>query len=120
MDFKHIENRFRPIYNRIFFFLVLLAVSCCITIHPADLKAAPKLSSYFKTVPGKMIDSSHLPNGIAWDLTVDINSDGHQDYIVFGQDYPGNGVTTYSPQPSRVLLGDGEGGFVIAPRSLSD
>jgi hypothetical protein len=47
----------------------------------------------------------------------DLNGDGNADLLVLGADYP-TGKSTYAPQPGRLFLGDGLGGFSLAPADL--
>jgi hypothetical protein len=52
-----------------------------------------------------------------WFEATDLNGDGNVDLLVLGADYP-IGKTTYAPQPGRLFLGDGKGGFALAPANL--
>lgn len=79
--------------------------------------ASTKLSNYYQEMPSIVFNSNYAAPNTAYD-TLDINNDGHYDIIVQGYDFPKNGATSYSPQPSIILLGDGDGGFVIAPETM--
>ena len=50
----------------------------------------------------------------------DVNGDGRADLLVLGQQYPAPGVdgTNWKTQPGRLFLGDGQGGFSLAPAAL--
>lgn len=61
----------------------------------------------FHIAPGSLIPAGHLPNDIA---VADMNRDGHQDLVIANHQSP----------YIRILLGDGKGGFGLAPGSPID
>jgi hypothetical protein len=73
----------------------------------------PTLSAYYRIVNPSVIDPTFAPKDYASFRIGDLNGDGKEDMLVLGAYYPG-GPTNYSPQPGRVLFGDGNGGFRVA------
>ncbi|WP_284180415.1 FG-GAP-like repeat-containing protein [Rhabdaerophilum sp. SD176] len=49
---------------------------------------------------------------------VDLNGDGNDDIIALGATYPTGGTPDQSAQPGYLFLGDGTGGFSLAPDSV--
>ena len=78
---------------------------------------SPSLESYYAYIPLNVVDPSYPPQG-SFNASADLNGDGNEDLIILGTDYPDGQSTSYSPQPGRVLLGDGDGGFALAPSEL--
>ena len=80
---------------------------------------APALEPYYTMLPPEVIDASYRPHGHNSAAT-DLDGDGNEDLVLFGFTYPTSDVTAanYRPQPGRVLLGDGDGGFRLAPAEL--
>ncbi len=121
-NLKYTYSEYRLRSKTIYPFLNLLFAtifSFLIVSHSVNSEASPRLSGHFTEIAEQVVDSRYSSVGLSRTITIDINSDGHQDFIVLGLDFPDyEGDTTYSPQPSRVLLGDGQGGFVVAPSEL--
>ena len=82
---------------------------------------APSLGPYYTMLPFDVIDPSYRPHN-HHSYHTDLDSDGNEDLILLGATWPDPplGVTAanYRPQPGRVLLGDGDGGFRRAPAEL--
>ena len=78
---------------------------------------SPSLESYYAYIPLNVVDPSYPPQG-SFNASADLDGDGNEDLIILGNDYPDGQSTSYSPQPGRVLLGDGDGGFTVAPSEL--
>ena len=70
----------------------------------------PPLSTYYTLIEFKPADTTFRPKDLFSPITEDINSDGKTDLLVLGSFYPGLS-TSYSPQPARIFLGDGNSGF---------
>ena len=98
-------------------------------VHVTELREAvevlesptPSLAPYYTALPFDIIDLSYRPHWHA-PYPVDLDGDGNEDLVLLGATYPwldGN-VTAenYRSQPGRVLLGDGDGGFRLAPAEL--
>ena len=77
----------------------------------------PLLESYYAYIPLNVVDPSYPPPS-SFNASADLNGDGNDDLIILGTDYPDGQSISYSPQPGRVLLGDGDGGFTLAPSKL--
>ena len=74
--------------------------------------------SYYTRIAPNVIDPGYSPEAF-FSTTADLDSDGNEDLILLGADY--HWITespSYSPQPGRVYLGDGDGGFARAPSDL--
>jgi hypothetical protein len=66
-------------------------------------------------LPTTVIDPSFAPTWFFLSAdTADLNGDGNQDLVALGANHPGGAVIN-TPQPGRVLLGDGDGHFTLAP-----
>jgi hypothetical protein len=76
----------------------------------------PSLSAYYRFTGPTIVDSTYAPKDSATFRVPDLNGDGKEDLLVLGAYYPG-GPTNYTPQPGRVLFGDGNGGFRVASAS---
>ncbi|MDD1649458.1 MAG: FG-GAP-like repeat-containing protein [Methylococcaceae bacterium] len=65
------------------------------------------------------VDSNFVANSLM-KFTGDLNKDGHVDLLVLGLDWPSSqsDLRPWSAQPGRLFLGDGLGGFTLAPESL--
>ena len=94
--------------------------------HLTELRAAtdvlsarsPSLESYYAYIPLDVVDPSYPPQPF-FSASADLDGDGNEDLIILGADYPWVGrSSSYRAQPGRVLLGDGDGGFTLAPREL--
>ena len=80
--------------------------------------SSPLLESYYSHIPLNVVDPSYPPHG-TFNASADLDGDGNEDLIILGTDYPWVGrSSSYSAQPGRVLLGDGDGGFTVAPSEL--
>ena len=79
----------------------------------------PLLEPYYTMLPIDVIDSSYQPDGHN-STSTDLDGDGNEDLVLIGHTYPSSDVTAanYRPQPGRVFLGDGDGGFRRAPAEL--
>ncbi len=97
--------------------VVVLAFAVALTAPRVPAQTGPRLADYFTTIPLTMVDASYAARHI-FPVTGDVNGDGHQDLIVLGIWQPGGGRTCCTPQPGRVLLGDGDGRFSPAPANL--
>ena len=88
------------------------------------LETVPPLAPYYTILPVEVIDPSYRPHAQSeFSASTDLDGDGNEDLVLLGATYPWAGrgdVTTenYRPQPGRVLLGDGDGGFRLAPAEL--
>ena len=84
----------------------------------APAQAGPKLAAYFTELRATAIDPGFAST---WFFlgpdTADLDGDGNQDLVALGANYPGSGVIN-TPQPGRVLLGDGDGHFTLASPDL--
>ncbi len=80
---------------------------------------APSLEPYYTMLPIEVIDPSYRPHGHN-SASTDLDGDGNEDLVLLGYTYPTSDVTAtnYRPQPGRVFLGDGDGGFRRAPAEL--
>ena len=92
--------------------LVLVAVTS------ADA-AAQVLAPYYTPLPVDVIDPSYRPHANISEAA-DLDGDGNEDLVLLGFTFPTSDVTAanYRPQPGRVFLGDGDGGFRRAPAEL--
>ena len=81
----------------------------------------PSLEPYYTMLPIDVIDPTYRPDGHT-SASTDLDGDGHEDIVVLGATWPDpeRGVTaaSYRPQPGRVFLGDGDGGFRRARAEL--
>ena len=78
----------------------------------------PSPKSHYAYIPLNVVDPSYTPQSF-FPASVDLDGDGNQDLIILGADYPWvSRLSSYSAQPGRVLLGDGDGGFTVAPSEL--
>ena len=75
---------------------------------------SPSLQSYYAYIPLDVVDPSYPPQPF-FSAPADLDGDGNEDLILLGADYPDGQSSGYSAQPGRVLLGDGDGGFAMAP-----
>lgn len=99
----------------------LLAITSALVLTTEWVLAqtGPKLAGYFTEIPSTVIPGYGPVAGVKF-TAEDLNGDGRQDLVVLGFDFPNStkppccGV----PQPGRVLLGDGDGGFAPAPAGL--
>lgn len=74
--------------------------------------------SYYTAISPSVIDPGYSPRAF-FSASADLDGDGNEDLVIFGADYPWiNRTSSYSPQPGRVYLGDGDGGFTRAPSEL--
>lgn len=78
---------------------------------------SPSLASYYAYIPLDVVDPSYPPQPF-FPASADLDGDGNEDLIILGVDYPDGQSSSYSAQPGRVLLGDGDGGFTVAPSAL--
>ena len=80
----------------------------------------PLLEPYYTLLPfDVVIDPSYRPHAHT-SASTDLDGDGNEDLVVLGFTHPTSDVTAanYRPQPGRVFLGDGDGGFRRAPAEL--
>ena len=79
----------------------------------------PLLEPYYTPLPVDVIDPSYRPPANI-SASADLDGDGHEDLVLLGFTFPTSDVTAanYRPQPGRVFLGDGDGGFRRAPAEL--
>ena len=80
----------------------------------------PSLESYYTMLPfDVVIDPSYRPHAHI-SASTDLDGDGNEDLVLLGFTHPTSDVTAenYRPQPGRVFLGDGDGGFRRAPADL--
>ena len=80
----------------------------------------PSLESYYTMLPfDVVIDPSYRPHAHI-SASTDLDGDGNEDLVLLGFTHPTSDVTAenYRPQPGRVFLGDGDGGFRRAPAEL--
>ena len=79
----------------------------------------PSLEPYYTLLPLDVIDPSYRPHGHN-SASTDLDGDGNEDLVLLGFTFPMPDVTSanYRPQPGRVFLGDGDGGFRRAPAEL--
>ena len=79
----------------------------------------PSLETYYAPLPVDVIDPTYRPH-VNFSEFVDLDGDGNQDVVLLGWTFPTDGVTAvnHRPQPGRVFLGDGDGGFRRAPAEL--
>ena len=79
------------------------------------------LESYYTMLPFDVIDPSYRPHQ-HHSYHTDMDGDGNEDLVLLGATWPDPplGVTAenHRPQPGRVLLGDGDGGFRRASSEL--
>ena len=80
---------------------------------------SPSLEPYYTPLPVEVIDPSYRPQANISE-PADLDGDGNEDFVLLGLTSPIDGVTAenYRPQPGRVFLGDGDGGFRRAPAEL--
>lgn len=83
-------------------------------------QSAPKLAPYYTPIAETVVDASYRPTNIAPSVLgiADLNGDGNQDLVVLGLSSASSGPCCGTPQPGRVLLGDGNGRFTVAPSSF--
>ncbi len=82
---------------------------------------APLLEPYYTIAPVRLIDPSYRPHRVRVFPSTDLDGDGNEDLVLLGSaSFPFGDVTAenHRPQPGRVLLGDGDGGFRPAPAEL--
>ena len=78
----------------------------------------PSLESYYALIPPTTVDPTYSPEAF-FTGSADLDDDGNEDLVIFGSDYWWTGTAPQpTPQPGRVYLGDGDGGFVRAPSDL--
>ncbi len=98
--------------------LLVLATSIALMAPPVTGQTGPSLAGYYAELPAVVVDPDYVALGVHG-FTEDLNGDGHQDLIVLGYDFPNTGEPCCGvPQPGRVLLGDGDGRFALAPPEL--
>ena len=116
-------GRPRPHYTDI---VLTAGASVAKAAHITELREAvdileapsPSLEPYYAHLPIEVIDARYQPDAI-FPVSADLDGDGNGDLIVLGADYPwAGGSSSYRPQPGRVYLGDGDGGFARAPSNL--
>ena len=81
----------------------------------------PSLEPYYTMLPiDDVIDPSYRPPQGHISASTDLDGDGNEDLVLLGLAHPTSEVTAanYRPQPGRVSLGDGDGGFRRAPAEL--
>ena len=75
-------------------------------------------TSYYAQIPPSVIDPDYSPQAF-FSESADLDGDGNEDLIILGADYHWiSDSSSYNPQPGRVYLGDGHGGFTPAPSEL--
>ena len=74
---------------------------------------SPSLEPYYTLLPLVIIDPSYRPHRHT-SASADLDGDGNEDLVLLGYTYRGT-ATNHLPQPGRVFLGDGDGGFRRAP-----
>lgn len=73
---------------------------------------------YYTLIPPTVVDPTYSPEAF-FTGSADLDGDGNEDLVIFGSDYWWTGTAPQpAPQPGRVYLGDGDGGFVRAPSDL--
>ena len=77
---------------------------------------APSLEGYYTQLPLDVIDPSYRPHGHL-SASTDLDGDGNEDLVLLGWTWRGT-LANHRPQPGRVFLGDGDGGFRRAPAEL--
>ena len=77
---------------------------------------SPSLEPYYTLLPLVIIDPSYRPHRHT-SASADLDDDGNEDLVLLGYTYRGT-ATNHQPQPGRVFLGDGDGGFRRAPDEL--
>ena len=99
--------------------LLLVAIALMWTAPRVPAQAGPKLAAYFTELATTVVDPSFASTYFFLGAdTADLNGDGNQDLVALGYNSPGTsagGTVINTPQPGRVLLGDGEGHFTLAP-----
>ena len=82
-------------------------------------RPTPSLEPYYAMLPIEVIDPSYRPHYHV-SAPTDLDGDGNEDLVLLGSTFPTSDVTAanYRPQPGRVFLGDGDGGFRRAPAEL--
>ena len=94
--------------------LLVVAIALMWTAPRAPAQAGPTLAAYFTELSTTVVDPSFAPTWVFLSAdTADLNGDGHQDLVALGANYPSSAVIN-TPQPGRVLLGDGDGHFAVA------
>jgi hypothetical protein len=94
--------------------LLLVAIALMWTATRAPAQAGPKLAAYFTELRATAIDPGFASTSFFRGAdTADLNGDGNQDLVALGFNVPGGAVIN-TPQPGRVLLGDGDGHFTLA------
>ena len=74
---------------------------------------APSLEPYYTQLQIDVIDPSYRPD-YHLSTSTDLDGDGNEDLVLLGYTYRGT-AANHHPQPGRVFLGDGDGGFRRAP-----
>ena len=77
---------------------------------------APSLEPYYTQLPVTVIDPSYRPH-FHVSASTDLDGDGNEDLVLLGETLRGT-LANHRPQPGRVFLGDGDGGFRRAPAEL--
>lgn len=79
----------------------------------------PSLAAFYSRLPSIVIDRSYRPHAHI-SASTDLDGDGNEDLVLLGLTHPTSEVTAanHRPQPGRVFLGDGDGGFRRAPADL--
>ncbi len=77
---------------------------------------APSLEPYYTVLPLEVIDPSYQPD-YHISASTDLDRDGNEDLVLLGYTYQGT-AEKHRPQPGRVFLGDGDGGFRRARAEL--
>ena len=115
-------GRPRPTYTDA---AVNAGVSVVRAAHVTELREAvevvaspsPSLDSFYAHLPFNVVDPTY-PSHHIFAASADLDGDSNGDLSILGADYPTDGASTYRPQPGRVYLGDGAGGFTRAPSAL--